>query len=257
MKMLKTVLLAAVLASLVGCNKSGPEVAQAEGGAATEEKFDLKGMYPGMSKAEIEKIIGKMACTPSAETFTAFENIISQAEQALAQNASAGQPPSDASDAAKKNAERLVQVKTSGRLELMRYVNTEQFDTICVIPQGGGQTYVNLPVAVEISLKNGRAKLIGLDVIGASTENLLDAFMIKYKWADGAATGPEQYLLRMQRGMGLMQGLVDGRNNILSIAQSPDVPNAARASMVDAQTQKALIDAQIKINTKKTGAGDA
>jgi hypothetical protein len=252
--MKKSVLIGVVLLCLAACDKSSTD--QTETATASEEKFDLKGMYPGMSKSGIEKIIGKMSCTASNEMLQNIENNIIAAEKLLAQNLAPDPVTNSDVKNDRQEAEYLVQYKRSGSLELAHALYKEVVDTVCVIPQDGGQTYANLPAIIEIGLKNGKVRNINIDVVGATTANLLEAMIQKYKWMDGTQNGLEQTAVRFQLGMNLSQGIVDGRDNVLVMSQSPDYPSAIRVGMADSKVQKTMAEAAIKIQERKTGKKD-
>jgi hypothetical protein len=74
---------------------------------------------------------------------------------------------------------------------------------------------------------------------------------------DGTQNRLEQSAIRVQRGMSLLQEKVDSRDNLLAMAQSPDVADATWLSIMHAKTKNAITEAQRKVIFKKTFAEDS
>lgn len=247
---------AAFMIGLAGCGKSEQQAAQESNLPIADQKFDLKGMYPGMSKEDIEKVAGRMECLPSAQVVQELEANIREAENivALTNNKSLSEsdlPPPDI----REKAIEQVKHKTSGQLDILRQLYTKTIDTACFIDKAWGLTYANLPADAEIGIKNGKTKTITLTIFGGKEEELLMGLSLKYKWFDGNEDGLQQRTNLMQIGLSMLQGIVDNRGNTLYMVQSPN-SHARRLSLLDADYKAASLNAAAEAQRVKIGVKD-
>lgn len=197
-----------------GCQKMDETSAtKTQSPANTELKIDLKGVYPGLSKTEIESTTGTQLTCESGENLIANALELSRkAELALKEHAeliAAGKAPVLTREQVEM-AQRSVKHQESNTFAVdADLIRNRIIDTICF--SAADFTFANKPATIEIYLKDDKVRELRIGFTGKS-DDVVQGFAQKYNWIDSSQPlGTEM----MKIYLTLDQGIDDTRGNKL------------------------------------------